>query len=70
MSTIDLNNIKKQIIYDSAGEPEYIVLNVADFEWLMETLEDYNLGKAMLVAENTTRYGKDEALKILDNDTD
>lgn len=70
MTTFQFENLKKQFIYDSDGKPEYVVLTVSEYENLLQIIEDYNLGKAMMAAENSPKYGKEEALKLLDNDTE
>lgn len=70
METFQVENLKKQFIYDAKGKPEYIVLAVSDYEHLVELLEDHVLGKAMDVAESSPRYERLEALKFLENDTD
>ena len=65
MITFPLENFKKQFIYDAHGKAEYIVLSIADYERLIELLEDNALGEAMLAAEDTPRYNKEKALKFL-----
>lgn len=70
MTTFQFENLKKQFIYDSDGKPEYVVLTVSEYENLLQIIEDYNLGKAMMAAENSPKYGKEEALKLLENDTE
>lgn len=70
MTTFQFENLKKQFIYDSDGKPEYVVLTVTEYENLLQLIEDYNLGKAMMAAENSPKYGKEEALKLLNNDLD
>ena len=68
MTTFPLENLKKQFIYDAHGKAEYIVLSIADYERLIELLEDNALGGAMLAAEDTPRYNKEDALKFLENE--
>lgn len=68
MATIQLENLKKQFIYDAKGNAEYVVLSISDYGRLIQLLEDNVLGEAMLVAEDTPRYGKEEALKFLENE--
>ncbi len=70
MTAIQLENFKKQYIYDAKGNAEYVVLSISDYQRLIDLLEDYALGDAMLAAEDAPRYGKEEALKFLENDTD
>ena len=67
MTTFQFENLKKQFIYDSNGKPEYVVLAVSEYENLLQLIEDYNLGKAMMAAENSPKYGKEEALKQFHN---
>ena len=67
MTTFQFENLKKQFIYDSDGKPEYVVLAVSEYENLLQLIEDYNLGKAMMAAENSPKYGKEEALKQFHN---
>ena len=67
MTTFQFENLKKQFIYDSDGKPEYVVLAVSEYENLLQIIEDYNLGKAMMAAENSPKYGKEEALKQFHN---
>lgn len=58
----------EQIILDSKGEPEYVVLPVARYQKLLQLLEAYGLGQAILEAENEPRYSKLEALVLLEAD--
>lgn len=70
MTAIQLENFKKQYIYDAKGNAEYVVLSINDYQKLMDLLEDFTLGEAMVAAEDAPRYGKEDALKFLENDTD
>jgi hypothetical protein len=44
------------------------VLPVARYQQLLQLLEDYGLGQAILEAENEPRYSKSEALYLLEAD--
>ena len=59
-----------QFINDNKGKPEYVVLKFEEFEHLLEVLEDFGLGQAMLEAENSPRMSKNEALKLLEQNED
>ena len=70
-----MQNIKEyisnpQFIHDNQGNPEYVVLKVDEYEQLLEMLEDFGLGQAMLEAENSPRFSKKEALKLLEKTDD
>ena len=58
----------EQVILDSKGEPEYVVLPIARYQKLLQLLEDYGLGQAILEAENEPRYSKSKALALLEAD--
>ncbi len=58
----------EQVILDSKGEPEYVVLPVARYQKLLQLLEDYGLSQAIVEAENEIRYSKSEALALLEAD--
>ena len=68
MTTFPLENLKKQFIYDAHGKAEYVVLSIAEYERLVELIEDNALGEAMLAAEGAPLYNKEEALKFLENE--
>ncbi|MFN4254059.1 MAG: hypothetical protein ACK4Q5_03515 [Saprospiraceae bacterium] len=59
---------QEQVILDTKGEPEYVVLPVARYERLVQMLEDFGLGQAMLQAEGERRFSKSEALALLEAD--
>jgi hypothetical protein len=58
----------EQVILDSKGEPEYVILPVARYQKLLQLLEDYGLGQAIIAAEAEPRYSKSEALALLEAD--
>jgi len=58
----------EQLILDAEGQPEYVVLPVARYQKLLQLLEDYGLGQAILEAENEPQYSKSEALALLETD--
>ena len=54
----------EQVILDSKGQPEYVVLPIDRYERLIQLLEEYGLGQAILEAENEPRFSKSEALAL------
>lgn len=58
----------EQLILDAKGQPEYVVLPVARYQKLLQLLEDYGLGQAILEAEDEPRHSKSEALALLEGD--
>ncbi|MBP6812962.1 MAG: hypothetical protein KA138_15645 [Saprospiraceae bacterium] len=55
----------EQVILDSKGEPEYVVLPIARYQKLLQLLEDYGLGQAISEAENEPHYSKSEAIALI-----
>ncbi|MCY7326982.1 MAG: hypothetical protein LH618_00370 [Saprospiraceae bacterium] len=59
---------KEQVILDAKGQPEYVVLPIDRYKRLLQLLEDYGLGQAILEAEMEPRHTKLEALSLLEED--
>jgi len=57
---------QEQIIVNPKGQPEYVVLPIARYRRLLQLLEDYGLGQAILEAEKEPRHSKMEALAFLE----
>lgn len=57
---------QEQIIMNPKGQPEYVVLPIAHYRRLLQLLEDYGLGQAILEAEKEPRLSKSEALVFLE----
>jgi len=58
----------EQYITNAHGVPEFVVLPIEKYQYLIEFIEDYVIGQAMREAENEKRYDKEEALKFLDDE--
>jgi len=56
----------EQFVKDEKGEMEYVILPYKDYEHIVELLEDYGLGQAIIAAENGKKYSKEDALRLLD----
>ena len=59
---------QEQVIVNPKGQPEYVVLPIARYRRLLQLLEDYGLGQAILEAEKEPRHSKSEALALLEED--
>jgi hypothetical protein len=59
---------QEQVIVNPEGKPEYVVLPIARYRRLLQLLEDYGLGQAILKAEKEPRHSKSEALALLEED--
>ncbi len=58
----------EQYITNTLGEPEFVVLPIEEYRYLIECIEDFGMGLAMSEAENEKRYDKEEALRFLDDE--
>ncbi len=58
----------EQVILNPKGQPEYVVLPIARYKRLLQLLEDYGLGQAILEAEKEPRHNKIDALTLLEKD--
>ncbi len=56
----------EQVILDAKGRPEYVVIPIDRYRKLLEMLEDFGLGQAILEAELSPRLSAAEALAFLD----
>ena len=57
----------EKYITNSKGEIEFVALPIKEYERLVGLIEDYGLGLAIKEAEKDTLYGKEEALRYLEN---
>ena len=55
----------EQVILDAKGRPEYVVIPIDRYRKLLEMLEDFGLGQAMLEAELSPRLSTAEALAFI-----
>ncbi len=67
-----MNTLRKKIgheklITNEKGEVEAVVIPVSDYNYLIELLEDYGLGKAIEEVENGKVMNRKEALRYLEN---
>jgi hypothetical protein len=58
----------EQVILDAKGRPEYVVIPIDRYRKLLEMLEDFGLGQAILEAELSPRLSGAEALAFLDSE--
>ncbi|MFN0037078.1 MAG: hypothetical protein ACKVUS_18640 [Saprospiraceae bacterium] len=58
----------EQVILDAQGKPAYVVVPVERYKKLLEALEDFGLGEAILEAEQDPRLSRMEALAVLEAD--
>ena len=58
----------EQYITDTQGVPEFVVLPIEKYRYLIEFIEDYGIGLAMQEAEGEKRYDKEEALRFLNDE--
>lgn len=58
----------EQVILNTDGKPEYVIIPIERYKKLLEMLEDFGLGQAMLEAEQSPRLSLQEALALLDSD--
>jgi hypothetical protein len=58
----------EQVILDTKGKPDYVVLPIAHYSKILQLLEVYGLGQAMLQVETSPRFNKKQALALLEND--
>ena len=57
----------EKFITDANGEIEYVILPLAEYEKLIDLLEDYGLGLAMKEVEGDKAFNKEQALRYLDH---
>ena len=57
-----------QVILNTDGKPEYVIIPIERYKKLLEMLEDFGLGQAMLEAEQTPRLSLEQALALLSSD--
>ncbi len=60
----------EQYLLNANGQKEFVVLPVGTYEHLIDMLEDTGLALAMEEAEGESVYGKDEALRLLEQHED
>jgi hypothetical protein len=58
----------EQVILNQNGQAEFVVLPIARYQKMIDLLEDFGLGKAMLEAEKDQRLHKKDALLMLEDD--
>jgi RelB Antitoxin alpha helical domain len=68
MATIEKILKKEQVILNTKGKPEFVVLPIAEYTKMLQMLEDFGLGQAIIQAEANPRYDKIQALAILEGD--
>lgn len=59
---------QEQVVANPKGQPEYVVLPIARYRRLLQLLEAYDLGQAILEAEKEPRHSKMEALALLEEE--
>lgn len=67
MKTLSKKLGSERYITDANGEVESVILSLAEYEKVINLLEDYGLGLAMKEAESDKTFDKGQALKYLDN---
>jgi hypothetical protein len=66
MTTIEKILNKEQVILNTKGKPEFVVLPIDQYTKILQILEDFGLGQAILQAELSPNYDKKQALAILE----
>ena len=67
MKTVSKKLGSEKYITNANGEVEYVILTLADYERIIELLEDYGLGLAMKEAEADKTYDRAHALRYPDH---
>lgn len=58
----------EQLIFNQNGQPQFVVISFERYQFLLEVLEDYGLGQAILEVEDEPRFSKEEAILLLEED--
>ena len=68
MNTVSKIAQRPHYITDSRGKIQSVIIDAKNYEMLIEILENYGLGLAMMEVSKDKKYNKKEALKILGDD--